>query len=239
LEGGISDSWRVAAWRYVELVCQGSSCTDAVLQNSTVEQYSDAPTYPQHTCPATSSDSTSKPYRILPHQTQPPAYSDEQPYRDDPPSATAAAIQAQTSPAYTPPPRHHMTLPPRPYAFYTDASIPSTPNNDDVPLAHLHMHPTPLQLSAQEFYPLEAPPAYSVAIGQSHDSSIAYYVNYGAYGARQGAFMDGDEEAGPDEEVDDAEHSVEKAVAMFVVASMLLVLSAVLAWLALGSGLFA
>lgn len=211
------------------------------MENATREQYSDAPTHSQNTCPASSSDTTSKPYRILPHQTPPSPYSDELPYRDDPPSSPAAAIHAETSPVY--PPHHHITLPTPPYAFYTDASIPPTPNNnnnDDVPLAHLHVHPTPLQLSAQEFYPLEAPPAYSVAIGQTHESSIAYYANYGVYIARQGRPMDNvDEEASLEEGFNDAGHSVEKAVAMFVVATMLLVLSAVLGWLALGSGVFA
>jgi hypothetical protein len=37
---------------------------------------------------------------------------------------------------------------------------------------------------------------------------------------------------------DDVRHSVEKMVAMFVVAGMLLVLSGVLAWLAVGSGVW-
>jgi hypothetical protein len=35
---------------------------------------------------------------------------------------------------------------------------------------------------------------------------------------------------------DDVRHSVEKVVAMFVVAGLLLILSGVLAWLALGMG---
>lgn len=40
------------------------------------------------------------------------------------------------------------------------------------------------------------------------------------------------------ERPDDVRHDVEKVVAMFVVASLLLMVSGVLGWLALGSGLF-
>lgn len=204
-----------------------------------MELYSDAPTYSQSTSPVTSSDTSGKPYRVLPPQTQPPAYSDDhQPYRDDPPRSTALAIQAHVSPLH-PPHDHHMTLPSRPYAFYVDTSAPPTPNNGDVPLAHLHTCPTPLRPSGEEYYPLEAPPAYSVAIGQSHDSAVAYYAHYGVYAARQGVLEESDEEAGLEGGFDDVGHSVEKIVAMFVVASMLLVLSVVLAWLALGSGFLA
>jgi hypothetical protein len=37
---------------------------------------------------------------------------------------------------------------------------------------------------------------------------------------------------------DDVRYDVEKVVAMFVVASLLLIVAAVLGWLALGSGMF-
>lgn len=50
-----------------------------------------------------------------------------------------------------------------------------------------------------------------------------------------------DEEAGLELELlgeDEVRHSVERVVAMFVVASLLLVISGVMGWLALGSGLF-
>jgi hypothetical protein len=47
-----------------------------------------------------------------------------------------------------------------------------------------------------------------------------------------------DEESGEVvSQTDDVRHSVEKVVAMFVVAALLLILSAVLMWLAIGSGL--
>jgi putative exporter of polyketide antibiotics len=49
-----------------------------------------------------------------------------------------------------------------------------------------------------------------------------------------------DEESGVVELVraDDVRHSVENVVAIFVVASLLLIVAGVLGWLALGSGVF-
>lgn len=129
-------------------------------------------------------------------------------------------------PQYT---QHHIEVSYQPYS-----DTPPTPNDDDVPLAHLILQP---QIYSQHYsleppYPLEAPPSYSVAVRQSFRDTLIQYIPQGP------SAVDTDEEAGVEiVRADDVRHSVEKVVAMFVVASLLLIISAVLGWLALGSGI--
>lgn len=81
-------------------------------------------------------------------------------------------------------------------------------------------------------YPAEAPPSYAIAVRQSYRDTLTLYL--------PGPHRDSDEEsqAGVDYiGADDVRHSVEKVVAMFVVAMFLLIASGVLGWLALGSGM--
>ncbi|KAH7406803.1 hypothetical protein DE146DRAFT_648462 [Phaeosphaeria sp. MPI-PUGE-AT-0046c] len=181
-----------------------------------------------------SSISTIKPLPALPHQTSPPTY---EPYRDDP-SDTSYRDDPSNSSSPTPQPQQ-----PRQQRPYTDISPPLTPiptplaDDENIPLAHLLLTPNP--------YPHEAPPSYAVAIRQTHsrrDTLIQYIPSDDHAGFRntvlRNVVVDVDEETG---EVvgrtDDVRHAVEKVVAMFVVAIILLVLSGVLMWLALGSGI--
>jgi hypothetical protein len=140
-------------------------------------------------------------------------YTQDAPYRDDPPTFTTSHSQ---TPQYQP---------------YTD-SPPATPttnfSDDNIPLAHLLLNS----------YPSEAPPSYSVATRHTHsnrDTLIQYIPNREQ--RPRPVVIEIDEESGEVvSRTDDVRHAVEKVVAMFVVAALLLVLSAVLMWLAIGSG---
>lgn len=98
---------------------------------------------------------------------------------------------------------------------------------------HSYSHSTETSWPLHDpLYPAEAPPSYAIAVRQSYRDTLTLYLP----GPRQ----DSDEEsqAGADYfGEDDVRHNVEKAVAMFVVAMMLLIASGVLGWLALGSGM--
>lgn len=169
-----------------------------------------------------------------------------EPYRDDPPTPTHSTPPT-TSHSQPPTYYHH----PQPY---TD-SPPLTPgphgsDDENIPLAHFLQHPAA--------YPADAPPSYNVAIRQTatyRDTLVQYipppphYLHHNQRQAsRYAQFMRGqividvDEETGlageRDEDDEDMRYSVEKIVAMFVTAGLLLVLSGVLGWLAFGSGLF-
>jgi hypothetical protein len=77
-----------------------------------------------------------------------------------------------------------------------------------------------------------------VAVRQTHSyrDTLIQYIPSDERGAS--VVIEIDEESGEViSRTDDVRHSVEKVVAMFVVAGLLLILSGVLAWLAMGSGL--
>ncbi|KAF2845945.1 hypothetical protein T440DRAFT_472252 [Plenodomus tracheiphilus IPT5] len=217
---------------------------------ATMERYTDSPP-PRNTSPI-------KPHTSQ-HQPPPPyAYTDEEePYHDDPPSHPHPQPQPRIQ-------THHIALPPpRPHP-YTDLSHPPTPNDDDVPLAHLI--PNPIPFPAHSPYPIDAPPPYTVAIHQAyHDTqTLIHYTpphQLQTHGARHNSdaeearqlelrlsrvFGDAVVDVDADEELglgwgrglDDVRHGVEKVVAMFVVAAFLLMVAGVLGWLALGSGVF-
>lgn len=165
-------------------------------------------------------------------------YVDQAPYRDDP--------SAPTSPC-TPQPVTRTTLsvqPPqyspafRPYSDLpspSEAASPTTPHrfDDDVPLARLIAHS---QADAQQApaysYPLEAPPSYAIAVRQSFRDTLQQHFPNGT--ASEIDEESGVEMLGPDE----LAHSIEKVVAMLTVAIVLLVLSGIMGWLALGAGLW-
>ncbi|RMZ73113.1 hypothetical protein GMOD_00009629 [Pyrenophora seminiperda CCB06] len=202
------------------------------------ELYSD---YPEDTATASPSSSVSsatiKPLPSIPHIVP---YTDEEPYRDDPTAQTHAPTPTTSSP---PPPRRNAPEylqpsrePPR-YQPYSD-SPPPTPAAGDVPLAnllytHTYSHSTETSWPLHEpAYPVEAPPSYAIAVRQSYRDTLTLYL--------PGPRHESDEEsqAGADYlSEDDVRDSVEKVVAMFVVAMLLLVASGVLGWLALGSGI--
>ncbi|KAF2827869.1 hypothetical protein CC86DRAFT_465698 [Ophiobolus disseminans] len=190
------------------------------MDNTTTPQqpYLDSPPSPPsttptpHTSPSSSDSSTTiKPLPPLPVST-----TFTEPYRDDPSEPTNHTYRDDPS---SPP--HNIPH------FYTDSTPLSTPTDENIPLAHfLHT------------YPAEAPPSYSVAIRQTRDTLIQYIPNNTytpQYVHGRNVFFEIDEESG---EVvgrtDDVRHGVEKVVAMFVVAIVLLVLSGILAWMALG-----
>ncbi|CAA9960728.1 hypothetical protein CFE70_004102 [Pyrenophora teres f. teres 0-1] len=213
------------------------------MENTQPELYSDYPEDTQSTSqrerdtsPSSSTSSTTiKPLPSIPHIVP---YTDEEPYRDDPtahaptPTASSSPPTRSRIPEYLQPSRE----PPR-YQAYSD-SPPPTPAAGDVPLAnllytHTYSHSTetswPLIDSS---YPAEAPPSYAIAVRQSYRDTLTLYL--------PGPHQDSDEEsqAGMDYmAADDIRHNVEKVVAMFVVAMMLLLASGVLGWLALGSGI--
>lgn len=138
-----------------------------------------------------------------------------------------------------------------PFTPYTDT--PPTPGADDVPLAHL-IPSSPFYAAAQAHiqaqaqahahllseagYPLEAPPPYALAVRQTtfHRETLIQIPRdpFAAYLGREG-----DEEAGMlDPEAEEARrHTLENVVAMFVVATMLLVVAGMFGWLAWGSGM--
>jgi hypothetical protein len=126
------------------------------------------------------------------------------------------------------------------YQPYTDTSPPHTPIADDVPLAHLlstHTYAQSTEFSIQSddaLYPADAPPSYAIAVRQSYRDTLIQYIPSSQHDSR----VEEDEESqlGIDAtRPDDVRYSVERIVAMFVVALLLLVVSGVLAWLALGN----
>lgn len=72
---------------------------------------------------------------------------------------------------------------------------------------------------------------------QAYRETLLHYVPGTLYIPRDAV---ADEEAGVETAgaAEDVSHSIENVVAMFVVASLLLIISAVMGWLAIGSGLF-
>lgn len=179
---------------------------------------------PYHDPPSPTHQSSIKPLPAL------PPYTDE-PYTDAPPTPTSTE-QVPRGDSYNV--RPHEEQP------YTDALLPSDhdTDNDDIPLAHfLPPHP----------YPHEAPPSYSVAVRSTHsyhDTLIQYIPSHRQHQTSQRwqtsnasqVVVEIDSESGEVlSRTDDVRHSVEKVVAMFVVAAVLLVISGVLVWLVLGS----
>ncbi|KAH8728039.1 hypothetical protein GQ44DRAFT_702549 [Phaeosphaeriaceae sp. PMI808] len=203
------------------------------MENTTQQPYHDSPTPSRSPSPMPSSTTTTiKPLPALPHEAPLPVLQSDilptEPYRDDPPTPPSSTRQQQ---------QLHTHIPQQPFQPYTD-SPPLTPDDDNIPLAHFILNP----------YPQEAPPSYSVAVRQSHtyhDTLIQYvpeehtFAQYLAHHDRavRPVLIEIDEESGEViSRTDDVRHSIEKVVAMFVVAGLLLLLSAVLAWLALGTG---
>ncbi|CAO2652523.1 Nn.00g008060.m01.CDS01 [Neocucurbitaria sp. VM-36] len=220
------------------------------MENTTMEPYSDSPTDPRSVSPATSASSTTiKPLPALP--TQSPRYAEvegdeeeqeEEPYRDEPPTPTEA-YPPHNPPQYR---THHPSY--QPYTDYPTSPSEGAPpptSDDDVPLAHLVLQPrTHHHFEASSYphvtYPLEAPPSYYIAVRQSYrDTLIQHIPSNHQHDPRDPILVEIDEEVGMEMvRADDVRHSVERVVAMFVVASLLLIIAAVLGWLALGSGLF-
>ncbi|KAH7066691.1 hypothetical protein BKA63DRAFT_425295, partial [Paraphoma chrysanthemicola] len=193
-------------------------------KNPTHQPYLDSPSSSQPTSPTlraspASSDTTIKPLPALPPNA--PAYSDTEPYQDDPHHIYSDA----PAPHQSAPPTHHQHASSQQHQHtqpYTDATDIDT---DNIPLAHL------LHLNA--IYPTESPPSYSVAIRetQTHRDTLIQYIPppNPKFDPESGEVV---------ARTDDVRHSVEKVVAMFVVAIVLLVLSGVMAWMVVGSGLF-
>ncbi|KAH7080943.1 hypothetical protein FB567DRAFT_116576 [Paraphoma chrysanthemicola] len=229
------------------------------MENPTHQPYLDSPSSSQPTSPTlhaspASSETTIKPLPALPPNA--PAYSDTEPYQDDPHN-----VAYNSGDSYRDDPHD------RPYRddeseIYSDAPAPhqqpssqqhqhtqpytDTPDidTDNIPLAHL------LHLNA--IYPTESPPSYSVAIRetQTHRDTLIQYIpppnpsstppsHYQSQAHYRPVLIEFDPESGEVvARTDDVRHSVEKVVAMFVVAIVLLVLSGVMAWMVVGSGLF-
>ncbi|KAH7339198.1 hypothetical protein BKA66DRAFT_507044 [Pyrenochaeta sp. MPI-SDFR-AT-0127] len=212
------------------------------MENNTQIPYSDTPADLRSPSPVSSDPSaTLKPLPALPAQA--PAYTEVAPYRDEP-SVTESHPARGHRPSlslHLPHYQHHQIA----YRPYTDLPSPSeapspssTIDDDDVPLAHLLLqsqaYPHPQAYSIEVSYPLEAPPSYSVAVRQSYRDTLVLHIPRGPPNQHQV-----DEESGVElARADDVRHSVEKVVAMFVVASLLLIISAVFGWLALGSGMW-
>ena len=117
---------------------------------------------------------------------------------------------------------------------YTDLSPPSSPDADDVPLAQLisaHMYSE----SEDDSYPGEAPPPYAIAVRQSFRDTLIQHIPRSQHDARE---IDEESEVGIEiARPDDVRYSVEKVVAMFIVAIILFMISGILGWVALGSGM--
>lgn len=191
----------------------------------------------QHASPSSSdSSATIKPLPTIPHM--PPPYADQEPYRDDPPTPTEGISSTRhqlISPTYDPHSQHSLV-----YQPYTDTSPPHTPIADDVPLAHLlstHTYAQSTEFSIQSddaLYPADAPPSYAIAVRQSYRDTLIQYIPSSQHDSR--IAEDEESQLGIDAtRPDDVRYSVERIVAMFVIALLLLVVSGVLAWLALGN----
>ncbi|KAL1801035.1 hypothetical protein ACET3X_001377 [Alternaria dauci] len=213
------------------------------MENTTTGIYSGSPAYTrdtspiQHASPSSSdSSATIKPLPAIPHM--PPPYAYERPYRDDPPTPTEGTPSTHrqlTSPTHDLQSQHGLV-----YRPYTDSSPPHTPIADDVPLAHLfatHTYAQPTEFLYQPddaFYPADAPPPYAIAVRQSYRDTLIQYIPSSQHDPR--VAEDEESQLGIDViRPDDVRYSVEKIVAMFVVALLLLVVSGVLSWLALGN----
>ena len=211
-------------------------------QNTTTASYSDSPAHArstslvQHVSPSSSdSSATIKPLPAILHT--PPPYAEDEPYRDDPPTPSQATSSTRQT---TPPAYHGQSQPNLSYQPYTD-SPPHTPIADDVPLAHLISTHTYTQQSTESsyhpgdaFYPADAPPPYAIAVRQSYRDTLIQYIPSSQHDPR--VAEDEESQLGIDmARPDDVRYSIEKIVAMFVVAVMLLVVSGVLGWLVLGN----
>lgn len=184
----------------------GLSNTNSMLQSNSHEPYRDTPISPRASSPALSSrPSTPEAQTSIP--AEPPSSIDE-PYRDDP----SAAAQLALVPSLCPQPyRAAPDAMPAPVFFppYSDSE-----NDDDVPLAHLYPYPT------------EAPPAYNVVVGQSYRDTLISHIPSGSYDSRTS-----DEEAVVGQrEADDLRFSIERIVAMIVVALVLLLITGIFVW---------
>lgn len=160
-----------------------------------------------------------EPYRDEPSTTD---RSEQPPYHDEP-------LHAYRDDALPHPPAYQHQQQP-----YTD-STPPTPaaTDDNIPLAFL-----------LPSYPPTSPPPYSVAIREtpfiqhpSHaPSQIPYHDSPIFPSRRRDVLIEIDPESGEVvSRTDDVRHGVEKVVAMFVVAIVLLFLSGFLGFIALGS----
>ncbi|KAG9187269.1 hypothetical protein G6011_05140 [Alternaria panax] len=213
------------------------------LQNTTTRSCSDSPartrstSSTQHVSPSSSdSSATIKPLPAIPHM--PPPYADDEPYRDDPPTpseGTPSTRLQTTAPTHHPQSQHSLL-----YRPYTDSTPPHTPIADDVPLAHListHTYAQSTEFSSQPndaFYPADAPPPYAIAVRQSYRDTLVQYIPSSGHDSR--VAEDEESQLGMDvARPDDVRYSIEKIVAMFVVALLLLVVSGILGWLALGN----
>lgn len=207
------------------------------MENPTIHLYSNATADTLNTSAGqdvlpSSSDSSSatiKPLPSTPHIPRSHA-NEQQPYHDDPPTPLdeSPASRHHDPPRYHRQARHALRFQP-----YAD-SPPPTPDADDVPLARLLFTTHSRTHSIEAAYPSEAPPPYAIAVRESYRDTLIQYIPRGRRDSR-----DVDEESAVDWDMarpDDVRYSVEKVVAMLVVAMVLLVVAAVLAWLALGSG---
>ncbi|KAL6706002.1 hypothetical protein ACN47E_006104 [Coniothyrium glycines] len=138
-----------------------------------------------------------------------PPYSPRAPYRDDPSAPHPApphVLASETPYSDTPPTLSH------PLSTHTETHT--------IPLAHL-------------VPPLDLPPSYATAIHLAYRDTLRPHMSL-ALAPPRGPSPSHDAEAGHlawAERPDDVRHAVEKVVAMFVVASVLLVVSGVLGWL--------
>jgi len=98
------------------------------------------------------------------------------------------------------------------------------------------LHAEPRVYSLESSYPLEAPPSYSVAV-QSYRQTLIQYIPAHRPAPGDPVVVEVDEESGMERtRPDDVRYSVEKIVAMFVVASLLLIIAAALGWVAVARG---
>jgi hypothetical protein len=179
-----------------------------ILEQTPQEPYQDSPSpmrSPESTDPATRA-LTAKPLPALPLDVTHEAL---EPYRDDP---TSPSEDEEASPRPTP-----STNTPS-----ADGQIPHTPytdnfeNDDDVPLAYLYRYPT------------EAPPSYMSVVRESYRATLIEHI------PMYSTTSDVDEEAGIDwNSADEDRFKVERVAAAVVVCMMLLVLTALLTFIAL------
>ena len=194
---------------------------------------------------ADASSAAIKPLPLLP--TQQLACPVHTPYQDEP-------AQDMSPPSLSLQPPVYQSRPSPQYRPYTDLPSPSEAlspirptGNDDVPLAHLLLpEQAPAQAPAYSYsqdyhlspeYPLEAPPSYSAAVRQAYHDNLIQNVLPGRLHDVLAAGVD--EESGIDmDEGDDISYSVERVVTMLIVAIVLLLMSGLFGWLALGSGMW-
>ncbi|EOA85221.1 hypothetical protein ACJQWK_06854 [Exserohilum turcicum] len=168
--------------------------------------------------------------KLLPAPLQaPPPYSLGALYQDAVTIRAQAVIAAECEnglPGYCGQSRREATFQP-----YSDAWRPSSPDGDDVPLGQLiitHMYAEP----EDDSYGGEAPPPYAIAVRQSFRETLIQHIPHSQHEAGE---VDEESEVGIEiARPDDVRYSVERMVAMVVVAIILFVISGILAWLALG-----